>query len=123
MSISFSYALDPPAGVEPVVDGAPAVRSDDKSFKIEKGDGPPVKAYYDGASAALRTAQDVLNDTFTVWKEAIGEREKHKEVVKEVKGMGKTNRLMAANKAAEAHRCGAAMEDSDEDGVDLAEAG
>lgn len=123
--ISFTYSLDPPAGIDESAVGQP--KSGEHSFTIEPA--PPTRSatasYYTAASASLKEAQVKANEVFTAWKDAIGDAEKHKENLGKVsKGQGKTARMMAANKAAEAAFDAAGEEDeSDEDGVDLQEAG
>jgi hypothetical protein len=120
-AISFSYTLDPPAGIS-----APAQpQAAEHSFPITPGAGrSKTEAYYTAASAALKGAQAQANEVFTAWKDAVGDAEKHKENAGNVgKGQGKAARMMAANKAAEAAFDAQEEDESDEDGVDLAEAG
>lgn len=124
MSVTFQYSLAPPDSVRPQINGKAAPLADEQGFEVvvKSGEEGPVKRYYDAAVLAVREAQDALNGTFTIWKDAIGDLEKSKEVVKAERGMGKAARMMAANKAAEA-AMDVEEEEEDEDGVDLAEAG
>ncbi|TXT14891.1 uncharacterized protein COLE_01084 [Cutaneotrichosporon oleaginosum] len=120
-AVSFSYALEPPAGIT-----APAEPKAAKhSFPVVPGAGrSATEAYYTAASAALKSAQAQANEVFSAWKDAVGDAEKHKENPGNVgKGQGKASRMMAANKAAEAAFDAQEEDESDEDGVDLAEAG
>ncbi|GMK55537.1 hypothetical protein CspeluHIS016_0205930 [Cutaneotrichosporon spelunceum] len=120
-AVSFSYTLDPPAGI--AAPGQPS--AGEHSFPITPGVGrSKTEAYYTAASAALKVAQAEANEVFTAWKDAVGDAEKHKENTGNVgKGQGKAARMMAANKAAEAAFDAQEDEDEDEDGVDLSEAG
>lgn len=122
-AISFTYTLDPPASIDASAVGQP--KSGEHSFPVTPGAGRSATAsYYTAASASLKEAQVKANEVFTAWKDSIGDAEKHKENTgKVVKGQGKTARMMAANKAAEAAFDAAEDDESDEDGVDLAEAG
>lgn len=124
-TLTFTYSLDPPASIDVSAVGQP--KAGEHTFPIDPA--PPSRSatasYYTAASVSLKEAQVKANEVFTAWKDAIGDTEKHKENTgKVVKGQGKAARMMAANKAAEAAFDAAGEDDeSDEDGVDLQEAG
>lgn len=74
--IHVTYAVHPPADVTPAV---PAPSTETRTLAAQLADRPSAREYYASASAALREAQVWLNDSLTVWKDAVGDKEKSKE--------------------------------------------
>jgi hypothetical protein len=73
-SIVITYNINPPDGIEVTAPASGTITKDAKS---------------------LRDAQTQLNDALTIWKDAIGDREKSKEDPGKIAhGQGKVARMM-----------------------------
>ena len=126
--IALHHSLLPPAKLDPevlVVSSKAAPPSGEQVFPINTA--PHSRSvtsdYYDAASAAVRDAQRVLNETLTVWKDAIGDREKAKEDLGQVAyGNGRSARMTGSVGRGTANhamfRPVSAAEDDDEEGED-----
>ena len=58
----------------------------------------PTATYYETASSVLKEVQQSLNEQLTAWKNAIGDREKHKEDLGKVEyGQGRAMRMSASS--------------------------
>ena len=98
MSIQVTYKLNPPQGVQTDTSATASFSADSPAY----------------SSAGLREIQAKLNDSLTVWKEAIGDLEKSREDPGEVGyGQGKASRMHREENAGAAEIDG---ESSEEDG-------
>lgn len=94
--ISITYAINPPDSLNP--GDVPLPRSAKLSHALPaasaESSASPTAAFYAAASIAVRAAQKDLNERLTVWKEAVGDREKDKENVGKVAwGQGRGARM------------------------------
>lgn len=123
-SISASYRICPPAGTPSVSippSGEHVVNVNVNADQATAQDDPrPVNAedspYYSALLASLASAKEQLNADLTIWKEAIGDREKQKEAVpaahKGKQGLGKAMMMVKAAKENDA------LPDDDDDDDD-----
>jgi hypothetical protein len=110
VSIQASYRICPPAGTPPVsipTSGEHVVNVNVNNDQVPAQEGlRPVNSedspYYSALLTSLATAKEQLNADLTIWKEAIGDREKQKEAVpaahKGKQGMGKAMMMVKAAK-------------------------
>ena len=99
-SINLSYSLRPPVGtvVAPVAGSSSRqpLPTDQVTFLFSHPtETPPTVAqYYGAAGIALVEAQRYLNQTLSLWKDAVGDREKDKENMGKVAyGQGRAARM------------------------------
>jgi hypothetical protein len=106
VSIQASYRICPPAGTPSVpipTSGEHVVSVNVDNDQVPAQEGlRPVNAEDSPLLASLATAKEQLNADLTIWKEAIGDREKQKEAVpaayKGKQGMGKAMMMVKAAK-------------------------
>lgn len=118
VNIQASYRICPPTGtpevsiatsgqhVVPVNLDQAVVQEDPRPVNAE--DSP----YYSALLASLASAKEQLNADLTIWKEAIGDREKQKEAVPVHKGKQGLGKAMMMVKAAKEND---ALPDDDDD--------
>lgn len=137
VSVHASYRISPPAGTPAVTiptenEHVVQVNTDAVDVPLPDGDHPvntDDSPYYSALLASLADAKDKLNADLTIWKEAIGDREKSKEAVpvahKGKQGLGKAMMMVKAAKENDALPDDADEdeedEDEDEDEVDVNE--
>lgn len=125
VDIQASYRICPPTGTPEVsiaTSGQHVVPVNLDQAVVQK-DPHPVNAedspYYSALLASLASAKEQLNADLTIWKEAIGDREKQKEAVpamhKGKQGLGKAMMMVKAAKENDALPDDDDEEDSDED--------
>lgn len=107
-AITAAYRVTPPEGtpsvnipaenehiVELKIETIPTTSED--SIKVNNVDDSP---YYTALLASLAEAKEKLNEDMTVWKEAVGDREKQKEAIpagrKGQQGIGKAMMMVKA---------------------------
>ncbi|KAJ9123343.1 hypothetical protein QFC22_001542 [Naganishia vaughanmartiniae] len=129
-SITAAYRISPPEGtpsvniptenehvVELKIGTAPATSED--GVKVTNGNDSP---YYTVLLEALAEAKEKLNEDMTVWKEAVGDREKQKEVIsagtKGQQGNGKAMMMVKAARENDALPDDDDEEDEEEDDDD-----
>ncbi|KAI5455494.1 hypothetical protein NCC49_000302 [Naganishia albida] len=123
VAVHASYRITPPEGTpvvsptanEHVVEVQPDAAKDpspDGDSPVNTDDSP----YYLALLSSLADAKEKLNADMTIWKEAIGDREKHKEAVpithKGKQGLGKAMMMVKAAKENDA------LPDDDDDEED-----
>jgi hypothetical protein len=125
-ALQITYALSPPEGITPLnasTSGTlnyppPSTSSSQSPSSIS------TKDFYASTSAAVLQAQADLNAVLTLWKDAIGDKEKHREdlgvvphgqgrAVRMTKGITLVNKL----EEDEGVMAGAELDSSDDDGT------
>lgn len=98
MSVTVTYTLYPPEGIAPSGgSGSTTPSSSTARYPITVSSSPTSTylAYYSALSCTVLQAQKDLNESLTVWKDAVGDKEKHKEDPGKVAyGKGKAARMM-----------------------------
>ena len=94
--ISITYSINPPEGLKTADVPLPPSAEFSHAFPAASAESSasPTAAFYAAATVAVKAAQKDLNERLTVWKDAVGDREKDKENVGKVAwGQGRGARM------------------------------